>query len=254
MVRSRYGARGHGERRDEGPREYAAHLANLQRLPVDENKIDRSFVPELEAGDADDVIVRSTINLGLAMQIKVVPEGVEIPASWDVLANLGCHLLTGRLPSSQPLPENGPIGHKGSMMATHFCVYRHAAMAALAFLASCIAFQAPAAPAFTPIDAAKADETITLDGHSLSIEQIVDAARHGAKVELSADAQRRQQDNYGLLLEATAEGISVYWFNRATGDQRETVLFVGDAMSGANKANVERMQDEAFHRGALAGF
>jgi diguanylate cyclase (GGDEF)-like protein len=78
-------------------------LAHLRRLPVDEIKIDRSFVQELEAGDADDVIVRSTINLGHAMHIKVVAEGVEIPASWDVLANLGCDLIQGYF-VSKPLP------------------------------------------------------------------------------------------------------------------------------------------------------
>jgi EAL domain-containing protein (putative c-di-GMP-specific phosphodiesterase class I) len=78
-------------------------LAHLRRLPVDEIKIDRSFVQELEVGDADDVIVRSTINLGHAMQIKVVAEGVEIPASWDALASLGCDLIQGYF-VSKPLP------------------------------------------------------------------------------------------------------------------------------------------------------
>jgi histidine ammonia-lyase len=141
------------------------------------------------------------------------------------------------------------------MMVRQYCFQRRAAIKAFALLgAICVAFQTAATPAFTPIDPIKADKTIILDGHSLSIDQIVDVARNGAKVELSADALRRQEDNYGLLLEATAEGISVYWFNRATGDQRETVRFVGDATSGANKGNVERMQAEAFHRGALAGF
>ncbi len=114
--------------------------------------------------------------------------------------------------------------------------------------------RAHAAQGFSAIDPKKHDEVITLDGRSLTIEQIVDVARFGARVELGAEALRRQQDNYGLLLEATAEGISVYWFNRATGDQRETVLFVGDATTGANQALVERTEAEAFRRGALAGF
>ena len=98
------------------------------------------------------------------------------------------------------------------------------------------------------------DQTIVLDGHNLTIEEIVKVARYGAKVELSADARQREADNYGLLLEAAAEGMSVYWFNRGTGDQRETVLFTGDATSAENKPIVERMQRESFHRGALAGF
>ncbi len=108
--------------------------------------------------------------------------------------------------------------------------------------------------AYAPITATKADQTISLDGHQLSVDQIVDVARFGAKVELTPQARQREADNYGLLLEATAEGISVYWFNRATGDQRETVLFKGDATSPANHDYVARHSLEAFQRGALAGF
>jgi diguanylate cyclase (GGDEF)-like protein len=70
-------------------------LAHLRRLPVDEIKIDRSFIQELESGAADDVIVRSTINLGHDMHLKVVAEGVEIAASWNALAAMGCDLVQG---------------------------------------------------------------------------------------------------------------------------------------------------------------
>ena len=67
-------------------------LAHLKRLPVDEVKIDRSFIKELEARSDDDLIVRSTINLGHAMNLKVVAEGVEVISSWDALGRLGCDL------------------------------------------------------------------------------------------------------------------------------------------------------------------
>ncbi|HVW71238.1 MAG TPA: aromatic amino acid ammonia-lyase [Steroidobacteraceae bacterium] len=97
-------------------------------------------------------------------------------------------------------------------------------------------------------------ETVTLTGHDLTLEQIVAVARHGAKVQLSAAARQREADNYGLLLEATAEGVSVYWFNRGTGDNRETVLFSGDATSAQNKPKVEQIQREAFRRGVFAGY
>jgi diguanylate cyclase (GGDEF)-like protein len=70
-------------------------LAHLRKLPVDEIKIDRSFIQELESGAADDVIVRSTINLGHDMHLKVVAEGVEIAASWNALAAMGCDLVQG---------------------------------------------------------------------------------------------------------------------------------------------------------------
>ena len=124
----------------------------------------------------------------------------------------------------------------------------------IAIGAGCIASQAHAAPAYTPCDATKSNQTVVLTGHDLTIEQIIDVARHGAQVELSAEARQREADNYGLLLEATAEGIAVYWFNRGTADNRETVVFSGDATSPENRPRVARLQAEAFRRGAQAGF
>ena len=113
---------------------------------------------------------------------------------------------------------------------------------------------APAAGAgYTPITPTLSDRTVTLDGHALTIDQIVMVARHGARVELSADARRREADSYGLLLEAATEGIPVYWFNRGTGDQRETVMFEGDPMSPQNRALIEKTQAERFRDGALWG-
>jgi histidine ammonia-lyase len=108
--------------------------------------------------------------------------------------------------------------------------------------------------AYTAINPTAADRTITLTGRDLTIEQIVEVARYGAKVQLSPEAQQREADNYGLLLEATTEGVPVYWFNRGTGAQRETVLFEGDATSPANKPKLEAQQLERFRLGALVGF
>jgi len=70
-------------------------LAHVRCLPVDEIKIDRSFIQELEKQTPDDVIVRSTINLGHALNLKVVAEGVEIAASWEALRYFGCDLVQG---------------------------------------------------------------------------------------------------------------------------------------------------------------
>jgi EAL domain-containing protein (putative c-di-GMP-specific phosphodiesterase class I) len=78
-------------------------LAHLKRLPVDEVKVDRSFIKELETQPDDDVIVRSTINLGHALALKVVAEGVEEVSSWDSLKRLGCDLIQGYF-ISKPLP------------------------------------------------------------------------------------------------------------------------------------------------------
>jgi histidine ammonia-lyase len=134
------------------------------------------------------------------------------------------------------------------------CCAALAEVAAIGLVAQASGAPSGALPAYTPINPIKANQTITLEGHHLTIEQIIDVARYGAKVDVSSEARQREADNYGLLLEATAEGISVYWFNRATGDQRETVLFTGDATSAANRDYVARHAMEGFQRGALAGF
>jgi len=70
-------------------------LGYLKRLPVDELKIDRSFVKEM-ANDTDDAtIVRSTVELAHNMALKVVAEGVEDRASYDLLVALGCDYAQG---------------------------------------------------------------------------------------------------------------------------------------------------------------
>jgi histidine ammonia-lyase len=106
---------------------------------------------------------------------------------------------------------------------------------------------------YAPITPTMNDRTVTLNGHDLTIEQIIMVARYGAKVELSADARQHQADSYGLLLEAAAEGIPVYWFNRGAGDQRETVMFDGDPLSPKNRALIEKTQAERFRSGARWG-
>jgi diguanylate cyclase (GGDEF)-like protein len=70
-------------------------LAYLKGLPVDEIKIDRSFVMKM-IEDADDaVIVRSTIDLGRNLGLEVVAEGVESEAIWNRLKELGCTTAQG---------------------------------------------------------------------------------------------------------------------------------------------------------------
>lgn len=79
-------------------------LAYLKRLPVQELKIDKSFVMSMER-DADDTkIVRSTIDLGHNMGLRVVAEGVENAAVWDLLAAMGCDQGQGYF-MSRPIPS-----------------------------------------------------------------------------------------------------------------------------------------------------
>ncbi|MES2739710.1 MAG: EAL domain-containing protein [Pseudomonadota bacterium] len=78
-------------------------LAYLKRLPVDELKIDKSFVLNMENDEGDTKIVRSTIDLGHNMGLRVVAEGIESEAVWRLLADLGCDQGQGYF-MSRPIP------------------------------------------------------------------------------------------------------------------------------------------------------
>jgi EAL domain-containing protein (putative c-di-GMP-specific phosphodiesterase class I) len=78
-------------------------LAYLKKLPVDEMKIDQAFVKNMVTDNDDLVIVRSTIELGHNLGLKVVAEGVEDKATLDKLEQLGCDLVQG-YHISRPLP------------------------------------------------------------------------------------------------------------------------------------------------------
>jgi diguanylate cyclase (GGDEF)-like protein len=70
-------------------------LAYLKRLPVDELKIDRSFVRDLATDDDDLAIVRSTISLGHDLGLTIVAEGIEDAGTSDLLRRLGCDIAQG---------------------------------------------------------------------------------------------------------------------------------------------------------------
>ena len=70
-------------------------LAYLKRLPVDELKIDKSFVTDMENNESDAVIVRSTIDLAHNLGLKVTAEGVETENAWNRLTALGCDQSQG---------------------------------------------------------------------------------------------------------------------------------------------------------------
>ena len=79
-------------------------LSHLKRLPVDELKIDKSFVMNLGRASTEDImIIRSTIDLGHNMGLKVIAEGVEDAEAWRILKELGCDMAQGFY-ISRPLP------------------------------------------------------------------------------------------------------------------------------------------------------
>jgi diguanylate cyclase (GGDEF)-like protein len=79
-------------------------LSYLQQLPVEELKIDRSFVAAM-AQETSAVIVRSTIDLGRNLGLRVVAEGVENDDIMGRLRELGCPVAQG-FGISQPLPAS----------------------------------------------------------------------------------------------------------------------------------------------------
>ena len=123
---------------------------------------------------------------------------------------------------------------------------------AVSLAASLVATVASAAD-FHPINPTMADRTVVLDGRHLTIGEVVDVARHGAKVALSPEARQRSADAYGLLLEAAREDVPVYWFNRGFGAGREHAIFSGDPTSRDNKELLTARELAQFRRGALAG-
>jgi EAL domain-containing protein (putative c-di-GMP-specific phosphodiesterase class I) len=70
-------------------------LAYVKRFPVDEIKIDRTFVIDMAVNENDSAIVRSIIDLAHNLGMSVVAEGVENRETWDLLAELGCDLAQG---------------------------------------------------------------------------------------------------------------------------------------------------------------
>jgi len=88
-------------------------IAYLRRLPVNELKIDRTFVASVIDDVSDAAIVRATIELARDLNLCVVAEGVETQEVWDQLVRLGCDVaqgfyLTRALPADQLLDWVAP--------------------------------------------------------------------------------------------------------------------------------------------------
>jgi EAL domain-containing protein (putative c-di-GMP-specific phosphodiesterase class I) len=92
-------------------------LAYLRQLPVSEIKIDRSFVLHMDENPDDAVIVRSTIDLGRNLGLRVVAEGVETLEAWQQLEGLGCDVAQGYF-LSRPVPAEELVSWLGARAAT----------------------------------------------------------------------------------------------------------------------------------------
>jgi EAL domain-containing protein (putative c-di-GMP-specific phosphodiesterase class I) len=80
-------------------------LSALRRLPIDELKIDQSFVRDIVTDSDDAAIIATIIAMGHSLNLRVVAEGVEEDAQLAFLRGQGCHLVQGYL-MSRPLTVN----------------------------------------------------------------------------------------------------------------------------------------------------
>jgi diguanylate cyclase (GGDEF)-like protein len=91
-------------------------LAYLKDLPVNQLKIDQSFVQNMHRDLNDAIIVRSVVDLGHNLGLQIVAEGVEDHETWDQLAQLGCddaqgYFLAKPMPAGELMAWLGTPGH-----------------------------------------------------------------------------------------------------------------------------------------------
>jgi EAL domain-containing protein (putative c-di-GMP-specific phosphodiesterase class I) len=77
-------------------------LAYLQKLPVSELKIDRSFVQDIDAQEASQRLFKAMVDMGLGLGLTITAEGVETEAERATIMALGCEVMQGYL-GSKPL-------------------------------------------------------------------------------------------------------------------------------------------------------
>lgn len=91
-------------------------LSYLSALPVDGLRIDRSFVSVMGSSRQSLMLARSVVQLGLALDLRTIAEGVETSEQADLLKGMGCDYAQGYF-WARPLPRDeyeeylrGPVG------------------------------------------------------------------------------------------------------------------------------------------------
>jgi EAL domain-containing protein (putative c-di-GMP-specific phosphodiesterase class I) len=72
-------------------------LSYLQRLPVDTLKVDQSFIARLGVDATSGPVLRAIVQMGNALKMSVVAEGIENEWQWDFLTGIGCKIGQGHL-------------------------------------------------------------------------------------------------------------------------------------------------------------
>jgi len=72
-----------------------ASLSYLREFPIDVVKIDRSFTAHADSQNGDLVLLKGIIDLGHALELNLVAEGIETPEQHTIVRQLGCHQAQG---------------------------------------------------------------------------------------------------------------------------------------------------------------
>jgi|GEM_PF-4553533 len=92
-------------------------LSYLKRLPLDQLKIDRSFVHDVTTNQNDATIVRTIVALGHSLGLEVIAEGVETEEQRKFLAGIGCYAYQGfRYSRPMPVEEFNRVAERGLML------------------------------------------------------------------------------------------------------------------------------------------
>ncbi|HEY8025514.1 MAG TPA: EAL domain-containing protein [Burkholderiaceae bacterium] len=92
-------------------------LSYLKRLPLDQLKIDRSFVKDVTTNQNDATIARTIVALGHSLGLEVIAEGVETEEQRKFLASIGCYAYQGfRFSKPMPIEEFNQIAERGMLL------------------------------------------------------------------------------------------------------------------------------------------
>ncbi len=173
-------------------------LAYLKRLPINELKIDRSFVTNMTSSEDDAVIVRSTIDLGRNLGLEVVAEGVENAEVWQQLELLGCDVAQGYY-MSQPIPADELTSWLERLPSPR---------------------EKPRWQAGTPSTNAATHTPVVVGGGELTITDVVRAAAEKAEVVLDPSARKRMLASRAVIERALARGERIYGLTTGVGPQK----------------------------------
>ncbi len=170
-------------------------LSYLRRLPINELKVDRSFVTNMTNSEEDAVIVRSAVDLGRNLGLEVVAEGVEDAEVWERLQLLGCDVAQGFL-MSQPVPAHELTAWLERLPLRSGRRYWQSE---------------PSSSSAAPV---------VVGARALRIADVVRVATDAAEVVLAPAAHRKMSAARGVIERVLERGESVYGLTTGVGPQK----------------------------------